>query len=75
MSSILKAHSMFFEHRGGVYRTIKVSAGKPTTERIVPPAGEDHAFDFENYPVTVEVTVSPTGRSVHVHVNGEPVYP
>lgn len=50
-----------------------VRAGKCTTERVVPPAGENHAFDVERWTRRVEVYVSPTGRSVRVFVDGTEV--
>lgn len=55
------------------HRAIKVRAGRRWTERIVPPAGEAYAFDVERWPVEVEVTVSPGGRVVRLHVNGTEV--
>jgi hypothetical protein len=54
----------------GHHQVVMVHAGAPSVEHIVPPAGEDYAFDVTHRPVNVEVTVSPTGRSVYVHVNG-----
>ena len=50
-----------------------VDAGIPTVERVVPPAGEDYAFDRRHWPLRVEVCVSPTGRSARVWVNGTEV--
>lgn len=50
-----------------------VEAGNRGTERIVPPAGERHAFTRQKWARRVEVYVSPTGRSVRVHVDGEEV--
>lgn len=52
------------------YRTVNVRAGWRGRRRIVPPAGEAHAFDVDDYAREVEVTVSPTGRSVRVYVDG-----
>lgn len=42
---------------------------KVRTERIVPPAGEDYAFDRD----VVEVYASPTGRSIRLFVDGAEV--
>ena len=53
----------------------KVRAGYRGTEHVVPPAGEDYAFDREQWAREVEVYVSPTGRSVRVWVDGEEVKP
>ena len=55
------------------YEQMRIEAGRPRTRRIIPPAGADHAFDIEVWPVRVEVYVSPTGRSVRVFVNGTEV--
>jgi hypothetical protein len=60
-----------FDHRGGTYHNVTIDCGLPAYDRIVPPAGEDHAFDYPTYPNTVEVAVSPTGRSVRVWLNGK----
>lgn len=57
----------------GGYFVARVRAGRKKVKRVVPPAGEDYAFDREDWPVDVEITVSPTGRGVQVHVNGERV--
>lgn len=54
----------------GHHQFVMVDAGAPWVEHIVPPAGEDYAFDRTRRPVRVEVAVSPTGRSVSVFVNG-----
>ena len=57
-------------HRGGIWNVLNVRAQPTFVERIVPPAGEDHAFDVQHYKREVEVSVSPTGRSVRVWVDG-----
>lgn len=57
-----------FEHRDATYTSAWISAGRPTFERL--------SFDGEELyrsPVRVEVTVSPTGRSVQIHINGQRV--
>jgi hypothetical protein len=59
----------------GDHHTVIVNAGRPKTVHVVPPAGEDHAFDRQDWPVEVQVSVSPTGRSVSVFVNGKKVHP
>lgn len=55
------------------YETVVIGAGSPKVERIVPPAGEDHAFDRVEWKRRVEVSVSPTGRSVRVWVDGQEI--
>jgi hypothetical protein len=62
-----------FEHKGGVYENVKIGAGRRVTKRIVPPAGEAYAFKVDTWDTMVEITVSPTGRSVQVFVNGKKV--
>lgn len=62
-----------YERANGTYEVVKVGAGKCTTERIVPPAGERHAFYVDRWSCNVEVCVSPTGRSVRVFVDGDEV--
>lgn len=64
-----------FQHRGGVYETVRISADLIDTEHVVPPAGEKYAFDRRIYRHNIEVTISPTGRSVQIHANGTKVYP
>lgn len=51
-------------------RQITVRAGRCRTERVVPPAGEEHAFDREIWDREVAVYVSATGRSVRVWIDG-----
>lgn len=58
-------------HEG--YQLVHLSAGFEGMERVVPPAGEDYAFNVPRYKRRVEVTVSPTGRSVRVFVDGKEV--
>lgn len=52
-----------------------VRAGPRGTERIVPPAGEDYAFDRDLWARKVTVSVSPKGRSVRVFVDDVEVRP
>lgn len=73
MSDPLNVRHFSFTHRGGLYRCVKVDAGHLGTKRVVPPAGEDYAFDVDLWRRSVEVYVSPTGRSVRVYVDGEEV--
>lgn len=54
----------------GEHHVVIVRAGVPTVTHVVPPAGEAHAFDRTDFPVEVQVSVSPSGRSVQVYVNG-----
>ena len=62
-----------FEHRGGLYRFLDVDVLPVRVERIVPPAGERYAFDRIHYERRVQVSISPTGRSVRVWVDGNEV--
>ena len=55
------------------YQQIRIGAGECTSERIVPPAGDDYAFTVDTWSCNVEITVSPSGRSVQVFVDGERV--
>ena len=55
---------------GGGTETLIVNAGRKTTTHVVPPAGEDYAFDRDDWTRRVELSVSPTGRSVRVWVDG-----
>jgi len=57
--------------RRGAHEFVIVKAGRHTVKRIVPPAGEANAFDVTRWEHTIEVSVSPTGRSVRVFVNDE----
>lgn len=59
--------------RFDTHETIIVSAGSPKVERIIPSAGEKYAFDRVTWARRVEVTVSPTGRTVRVWVDGKEV--
>lgn len=49
---------------------VHIHAGHRGTEHVVPPAGEEYAFDREMWARDVEVYVSPSGRSVRVIVDG-----
>lgn len=60
-----------YEHEG--YHVMHVRAGNRGEKRIVPPAGEQHAFDVTDWARRVEISVSPTGRSVRVWVDGQQV--
>lgn len=53
--------------------SVRVDAGHRGWERIVPPAGEEYAFDVQQWARSVEVYVSPTGRSVRIWVDGKEV--
>lgn len=52
------------------YQRVEVRAGPLPSKRIVPPAGEAHAFDVPQWKRRVVVASSPTGRSVRVWVDG-----
>jgi hypothetical protein len=54
----------------GDYRTLHIDIEPTFSERVVPPAGEDYAFNVQHYRSSVEISVSPTGRSVQVFVDG-----
>lgn len=62
-----------YGHEG--YEVLVVRAGNRGEKRIVPPAGEKHAFMSEQWARRVEISVSPTGRSVRVWVDGVEVKP
>lgn len=61
----------WYEHDG--YTVANVRAGALPNERVVPPAGEEYAFMLRRWRRRVEVSVSPTGRSVRVWVDGTEV--
>jgi hypothetical protein len=52
------------------YVRVTVDAGPRPPEHVVPPAGEAHAFDAARWARRIEVSVSPTGRSARVWVDG-----
>lgn len=52
------------------YLAVIVRAGNQGTQRVVPPSGERYAYDRQLWARRVEVSVSPTGRSVRVWVDG-----
>lgn len=54
---------------------LSVRAGRRKIEHVVPPAGEEYAFERVDWDHVIEVSVSPTGRSVQVWVDGERVLP
>lgn len=58
----------WYRHEG--YTVAKLNCGKRKVEHVVPPAGEEYAFDRDVWPRTFEVCVSPTGRSVRLWVDG-----
>ncbi len=57
----------------GGYEGVIVRAGRRGVTHIVPPAGEKYAFDRQEWARRVEVSVSPTGRSVRVWVDGQEI--
>ena len=68
-------HTIQFPYRGGLYRQTTIKSGYLGHDRIVPPAGEDYAGLVPAWRHEVNVTTSPTGRSVQVFVDGVKVYP
>lgn len=52
------------------YQALSVRAGRRDVTHVVPPAGERYAFDRQEWSRLVQVSVSPTGRSVRVFVDG-----
>jgi hypothetical protein len=52
---------------------VEIRAGWRGMRRIVPPAGEDYAYDSPQWARRVTVHVSPTGRSVRVFVDGREI--
>lgn len=73
MGRHVRVRTFTYDGRNGTNEVVHVNAGRRTIERVVPPAGEEYAFDRENWATRVEVYVSPTGRSVRVYVNGREV--
>lgn len=73
MSGNVDISQYMFQRSEGdpLYDVVHVRAGRKT---LVP-----HPYDKDrklpHYPARVEITVSPTGRSVQVHVNGKKVWP
>jgi hypothetical protein len=61
----------WFETNGNVQADIKV--GNRGTKRVVPPAGERYAFEVTEWARRVTVSVSPSGRSVRVWVDGHEI--
>lgn len=55
------------------YEQLAIKAGPRGTERIVPPAGEEYAFDVALWARRVVISISPAGRSVRVWVDGTEV--
>ena len=64
-------HIRYHTYEG--YHVASIDAGPRELVHVVPPAGERYAFDRQEYARRVEVSVSPTGRSVRVWVDGTEV--
>ena len=62
-----------FVHRGRRYRNLRIDCVPTVVERIVPPAGETYAWDYQHHRRSVEITISPTGRSIRIFVDGKEV--
>lgn len=62
----------FRSRDAGPWQILDINAGVPHIETIVPdiPNGDLYTREVARYPVNVQVAVSPSGRSVRVHVNG-----
>lgn len=58
---------------GQPYGAVILQAGWKGTETIVPPAGPEYSFEVDLWARRVEVSISPTGRSVRVWVDGNEV--
>ena len=56
--------------KGTTHYQVELNCGWRGKERIVPPAGEKHAFEVDTWARRVTVCISPTGRSVRVFVDG-----
>ena len=63
----------FDPNGSGPHVEVIVKTGKMKVEHVIPPAGERFAFDREDWPHRVVVSVSPTGRSVHIWKDGEKI--
>lgn len=72
-SDIIIRRSSFKDRRDAIWQNVKLGCGPTFVEHVVPPAGEDYAFDIQHYRREVEVYVSPTGRSVRVWIDGNEV--
>ena len=59
-----------FSHRGRLYKSVKVRAGRPKVVTVEAPG---RTFERTDWPTEVEVTVCETGRIVHVYVNGKKI--
>jgi hypothetical protein len=75
MTDHIEADRFTYEPKAGrgAYTVLNVRAGNRGTRRVVPPAGEDYAYDRQEWARRVQVNVSPTGRSVRVFVDGREV--
>lgn len=56
-------------------RVVIVDAGPRGSTRIVPPGGDEYAYERDEWARRVEVSVSPAGRSVRIFVDGQEVKP
>lgn len=61
----------FATYEGGEQATVR--AGFRGAERIVPPAGDDYAFNRDIWMHEVSVYVSPGGRSVRLFIDGNEI--
>lgn len=68
MGDFIKVRRMSILHRGGIYDFAHLDIVPTHVEHIDNPYG---GFDFQHYKHRVEVCVSPTGRSVQIHVDGK----
>ena len=77
MNGKIHYRNFMFETKrgGGRWECLKINVVPTRVERVVPPAGEAHAFDVQHYKRTLEIYVSPTGRSVRIYVDGVEVKP
>ena len=55
-------------HAGYVW--LRINAGPRPPTHHVPPAGDEYAYDRAEWARRIEVSVSPTGRSARVWVDG-----
>lgn len=77
MSDNFKVRRFSYEPRAGrgIYENMTIDVVPTFVERIVPPAGDEYAFDIQHHRRRVDICVSPSGRSVRIFVDGNEVKP
>lgn len=71
----LRRHSFSPKPGEPAYGVVLLDAGWRGTETVTVPAGPEYSYEADRWARRIELSISPTGRSVRVWVDGNEVKP